>query len=134
MCDLSLEGYLWDDGHSLAQGVQTDLWSQKTIDYDSSLGLSQPEQGRDQGAFTGPSPPNDANLHPEKETIISPYIVARTQQLSNRFEIWKNCTCFKIHSFGCSYIVFCWIYLILYFILYIELFWTQNMNVYRWVQ
>lgn len=62
-----LEGHLWDDGHPLAQGVQTDTRSQKTIDYDSSLGLSQPEQGGDQGAFTGPSPPNDANLHPEKE-------------------------------------------------------------------
>lgn len=62
-----LEGHLWDDGHSLAQGVQTDIRSQKTIDYDSSLGLSQPEQGGDQGAFTGSSPPNDANLHPEKE-------------------------------------------------------------------
>lgn len=67
---LELEGHLWDDGHSLAQGVQTDLRSQKTIDYDPSLGLSQPEQGRDQGAFTGPSPPNDANLHPEKETVL----------------------------------------------------------------
>lgn len=63
----SLEGHLWDDGHSLAQGVQTDLRCQKTINYDFSLGLSQPEQGGDQGAFTGPRPPNDANLHPEKE-------------------------------------------------------------------
>lgn len=66
----TLEGHLWDDGHSLAQGVQTDLRSQKTIDYDSSLRLSQAEQGGDQGAFTGPSPPNDANLHPKKETVL----------------------------------------------------------------
>lgn len=63
---LRFERHLWDDGHSLAQGVQADVRSQETIDQDSSLGLSQSEQGRDQGAFTGSSPPDDANLHPEK--------------------------------------------------------------------
>lgn len=64
-----LAGHLWDDGHSLAQCVQTDLRSQKAIDHNSSLGLSQPEQGRDQGAFTSSGPPHDANLHNRKHHI-----------------------------------------------------------------
>lgn len=70
MGNSGLEGHLWDDGHSLAQGVQADLRSQKTVDYNSSLRLSQSEQGGNQRAFTGPSPPNDANLHPEKESVL----------------------------------------------------------------
>lgn len=99
--------HLWDDGHSLAQGVQTDLRSQKTIYYDSSLRLSQPEQGGDQGAFTGPSPPNDANLHPEKEAVLILFStvcsVARTHQSYDlRFLRAVLVSKFK----GCIYIVF----------------------------
>lgn len=73
------KGHLWDDGHFLAQGVQTNLSSLKTINHYSSLRFCQPEQGRDQGAFTSTSASNDANLqwrdenyfyiHQKKKTI-----------------------------------------------------------------
>lgn len=47
--------------------MQADLGRQETVDHYSSLGLRQPEQGRDQGAFTGSGPPNNANLQRRHE-------------------------------------------------------------------
>lgn len=62
-----LKGHLWDDGHSLAQGVQTNLRSLKTINHYASLRFCQPEQSRDEGAFAGTGPPDDANLQWREE-------------------------------------------------------------------
>ena len=60
-------GYLWDNGHLLPKGVQSQLGGQEPVDGHAALGLGQSEQGRDERAFPGAGPSHDAHLWAETE-------------------------------------------------------------------
>ncbi len=74
--------HLWDDGHFLAQGMQADLRSQKTINHYSSLWFCQPEQGRNQGAFASTGASDDANLQERSENNFNFITINHIQQAS----------------------------------------------------
>lgn len=59
--------HLGDDGHFLAERVQTDLGRKKTVNHYSPLRFCQPEQGGDQSAFPGAGASNNADLQERDE-------------------------------------------------------------------